>query len=864
MTTSKDLPQAPASENGAIDAALAETKLPVNGKSANGKSAQQLKGSEPPQGKPQLPEVEPKQDRAAWKDRLFGTTIRGRLLRAVLPTLLIPLAAVSGLAIRDIRITAQEAQLTQQKELALLLAEDFSAELIGTQKALEVLATTPTILDAARAGARKAQEDGLTLEADAILEERFATTKLLSPNQLLNDYLVRVAEVEGFAEVFFTDRNGFNVAYSNPTSDFVQDDEGWWQEGKAQGQFLDSPEFDESTGSVNVDLVQAIADPNSGAFLGTIKAGLPINKFAVVEALGAIAEEVGLTGTEAVQVVDVNAGVVISTIRPEGAVETQETIGGEQLVELVRLMLTEIRDPNFEVQQVIDDVRDRFPVKNFKLQPFFDVSGERELVAEFALGDKEYAISAVPQTDWVSVASIDLREFQSAGDVLLFQVGALATVLAAAAIGLTFLFARQFARPVDNLTAAAQKVAEGDLEVRALELGTTETQTLARSFNAQVAQVKSLLAQQEAAAQTQLALQADVTRQAEETAEQQRLAAEEQQKQKETLQMQLLQLLTDVEGAAEGDLTVRAELSAEEIGTVADFFNAIIESLRGIVVQVKDSATQVSTSLNVNENAINQLAEETLAQAADISTTLNSVEQMALSIQDVADSAQQAADVAQTASSTALQGGAAMDKTVNSIVSLRSTVAETAKKVKRLGESSQQISQVVSLINEIALKTNLLAVNASIEAARAGEEGRGFAVVAEEVGALADQSAAATKDIERVVANIQAETNEVVEAMEVGTSEVVESTRLVEETKQNLENILAVSSSIDELLQSISTATVSQTQTSQEVTELMQQLTATSERASDSSRQVAGSLQDTVEIAQKLQDSVGQFKVGDS
>ncbi|MEM6445647.1 MAG: HAMP domain-containing methyl-accepting chemotaxis protein, partial [Cyanobacteria bacterium P01_D01_bin.123] len=441
---------------------------------------------------------------------------------------------------------------------------------------------------------------------------------------------------------------------------------------------------------------------------------------------------------------------------------------------------------------------------------------------------------------------------------------ALATVLAAAAIGLTFLFARQFARPVDNLTAAAQKVAEGDLEVRALEQGTTETQTLARSFNAQVAQVKSLLAQQEAAAQTQLALQADVTRQAEETAEQQRLAAEEQQKQKETLQMQLLQLLTDVEGAAEGDLTVRAELSAEEIGTVADFFNAIIESLRGIVVQVKDSATQVSTSLNVNENAINQLAEETLAQAADISTTLNSVEQMALSIQDVADSAQQAADVAQTASTTALQGGVAMDKTVNSIVSLRSTVAETAKKVKRLGESSQQISQVVSLINEIALKTNLLAVNASIEAARAGEEGRGFAVVAEEVGALADQSAAATKDIERVVANIQAETNEVVEAMEVGTSEVVESTRLVEETKQNLENILAVSSSIDELLQSISSATVSQTQTSQEVTELMQQLTATSERASDSSRQVAGSLQDTVAIAQKLQDSVGQFKVGDS
>jgi methyl-accepting chemotaxis protein len=189
-------------------------------------------------------------------------------------------------------------------------------------------------------------------------------------------------------------------------------------------------------------------------------------------------------------------------------------------------------------------------------------------------------------------------------------------------------------------------------------------------------------------------------------------------------------------------------------------------------------------------------------------------------------------------------------------------VAETAKKVKRLGESSQQISKVVSLINQIALQTNLLAINAGIEAARAGEEGQGFAVVAEEVGELAARSAAATKEIEQIVENIQQETADVVEAMELGTAQVVEGTHLVEDAKLSLSQILEVSRQIDTLVQSISSATVSQVQTSQAVTELMKEIALVSERTSDSTRHVSGSLQETVEIAAQLQASVSTFKVG--
>ncbi|MCC5606259.1 methyl-accepting chemotaxis protein [Nostoc sp. CHAB 5834] len=331
--------------------------------------------------------------------------------------------------------------------------------------------------------------------------------------------------------------------------------------------------------------------------------------------------------------------------------------------------------------------------------------------------------------------------------------------------------------------------------------------------------------------------------------------------QNEILQQQLLELLNNVEGAARGDLTVRADVTPGEIGTVADFFNSIVESLRDIVTQVKEAAIHVNTAIGSDEGAIRHLAEEALTQAAEINRTLDAVDQMTQSMKAVAENAEKAAFVANHAAHTATKSGHAMDLTVQNILSLRETVGETAKKVKRLGESSQQISRVVSLINQIAIQTNLLAINAGIEAARAGEEGQGFAVVAEEVGELAVRSAAATQEIEQIVENIQRETSEVVLAMEIGTTQVVEGTRIVEEAKQSLSEILDVSREIDSLVQSISTATASQVETSQSVSQLMKDIAAVSQRTSDSSRQVSESLQQTVEISHELQKTVEAFKV---
>jgi methyl-accepting chemotaxis protein PixJ len=194
-------------------------------------------------------------------------------------------------------------------------------------------------------------------------------------------------------------------------------------------------------------------------------------------------------------------------------------------------------------------------------------------------------------------------------------------------------------------------------------------------------------------------------------------------------------------------------------------------------------------------------------------------------------------------------------------MAIRQTVAETAKKVKRLGESSQKISKVVNLISSFADQTNLLALNASIEAAHAGEEGRGFAVVADEVRSLARQSAQATAEIETLVASIQSETNDVVAAMEAGTEQVVTGTKLVDETRKSLNQITVASVQITELVEAIAKAAVEQSQTSQTVTQTMTQVAAISDKTSQEAAMVSDSFKQLLTVAQSLEESVRQFKV---
>lgn len=347
----------------------------------------------------------------------------------------------------------------------------------------------------------------------------------------------------------------------------------------------------------------------------------------------------------------------------------------------------------------------------------------------------------------------------------------------------------------------------------------------------------------------------------EKSAEEQRQEKEQQRREKEQLETAIYTLIDEIANATEGDLTVRANLDSLELSTVADLFNAIISNLQDIAIEARQSTSQVGSSLKQNEEAILALAEQAIAEASETRDTLISVEQMSHSIQAVAENTSQAEKIVDDTYNTIINSTENMDLTVDSILQLRSTVGETAKKMKRLGESSQKISQVVSFIEEIALKTNVLAINASVEAGRAGEYGQGFTIVAEQVGALAEQSAAATKEIAQIVAAIQAETQEVNQAMESGTAQVVDSTQLVESTKQSLSLVLEKSREINQLMGSISQATVSQATTSENITNLMQKIARLSETTSKSSKEVASSIVATAQVAEKLELAVAKFKV---
>jgi methyl-accepting chemotaxis protein PixJ len=396
---------------------------------------------------------------------------------------------------------------------------------------------------------------------------------------------------------------------------------------------------------------------------------------------------------------------------------------------------------------------------------------------------------------------------------------------------------RSISRPIGRLTEFADRIASGQSGVRLQEdLRQDEIGVLTHNLN-------------------QMAQQIDVNLDARQQ------EVEQQRQQREMLELGILNLVNEIEGATDGDLTVRASLDSMELSTVADLFNAVIDSLRDIAIEVKQGTGQVTTSLGSNERDIRQLSEQAITEAAEIRGTFNSVEQMTDSIQTVATNANQASTIAKEAYVVAQEGTDAMAQTVDSILSLRTTVGESAKKMKRLGESSQKISQVVTLIEEIALKTNLLAINASVEASRAGEQGRGFTVVAEQVGALAEQSAVATREIAQIVAAIQAETQDVAQVMELGTAQVVDGTRLVEATKQKLNQMLQKSQEIDILMSSISTATISQAETAKVVTQLIQQVTVSSEERSTFSSQMAASMQSTSQVAKQLEEKVAQFQV---
>ncbi|AFZ17757.1 GAF domain-containing protein [Allocoleopsis franciscana] len=337
-------------------------------------------------------------------------------------------------------------------------------------------------------------------------------------------------------------------------------------------------------------------------------------------------------------------------------------------------------------------------------------------------------------------------------------------------------------------------------------------------------------------------------------------AAQREKADKEALQHEVLQLLSAVRPALEGNLTVRAPVTESEVGTVADAYNNTLQSLRAIVQQVQDSSRKVAQTSQESDVALTSLTEQAQKQFQALEQALDQIQTMVEFTQGVGNSAQQVEASVQQANQIVRTGDEAMNRTVDGILAIRETVAETSKRIKRLSESSQKVSRVVNLISNFTTQTQLLALNASIEATRAGEYGRGFVVVADEVRTLARQSAEAATEIEQLVQEIQKGTAEVSTVMETGIQQVAQGTNLVTDARQNLNAIIEATSRISQLVDGITNATQLQTQEFQSVTKTMTEVATIANKTSEDSKDISSSFKELLTMAQNLQRHADQFK----
>jgi twitching motility protein PilJ len=323
----------------------------------------------------------------------------------------------------------------------------------------------------------------------------------------------------------------------------------------------------------------------------------------------------------------------------------------------------------------------------------------------------------------------------------------------------------------------------------------------------------------------------------------------------------IMRLLDEMGTLAEGDLTIKATVTEDITGAIADAMNSAVDEMRNLVTTINETAVRVSAAAQETQATAMHLADAAEQQAQQITSATSAINQIATSMDTVSKDSAESADVAQRSVQIASRGAEVVRETIQGMDSIRDQIQETSKRIKRLGESSQEIGSIVELINDIAEQTNILALNAAIQAASAGEAGRGFAVVADEVQRLAERSASATKRIETLVQTIQSDTNEAVSSMEQTTAEVVAGARLAEDAGTALGDIERVSNDLSALIQNISAAARQQSAAATDTSATMNVIQEITSQTSLGASQTAESIGNLAQLANDLRLSVANFKL---
>ncbi len=431
-------------------------------------------------------------------------------------------------------------------------------------------------------------------------------------------------------------------------------------------------------------------------------------------------------------------------------------------------------------------------------------------------------------TVWALLSEVDMDEVRQPLNRLLLTMLGIAALAMVIVVAVSFALSSNLTRQTDAITSMLGQIGIGIFDARAEVVSEDELGTVAMSLNAMCDNTLSLIQTRE---------------------------------ERDSIHHAVQKLKEEVAIIASGDLTRDAEVTDDLTGGISESINHMIFQLRTVISNINEAATQVSHSATAIQKTTDHLSTGAAHQANQIGETSNAIDEMAASIQQVSEHSEQSANVANTARENAVQGTKIVKNTIQGMDRIRDRVQDNAKRIKRLGESSQEVGEIVQLIGDIADRTSILALNASIQAAMAGDAGKGFAVVAEEVERLAERANQATKQIDSLIKAIQGETSEAITAMEECTREVVEGSKLASQAGEALDEIDTVSKELAELIQSISNATRQQARGAEALSKSMTEISGVTQRTASGTKQAAESVGSLASLADLLYESVSAFRL---
>ncbi|MGC8594375.1 MAG: methyl-accepting chemotaxis protein [Candidatus Kryptoniota bacterium] len=321
-------------------------------------------------------------------------------------------------------------------------------------------------------------------------------------------------------------------------------------------------------------------------------------------------------------------------------------------------------------------------------------------------------------------------------------------------------------------------------------------------------------------------------------------------------------LLEKMEKFAQGDLTVSLNSTGDDvIGRLYRGFEQAVTNVRSIIEQLYFTVQSIASSSAQISSSTEELAAGAQEQSSQASEVASAVEEMTRTIIDNARNATKTAEFSRINGTVAVEGGKVVEMTINKIKDIAAVVNKSAETVEHLGISSEEIGEIISVIDDVADQTNLLALNAAIEAARAGEQGRGFAVVADEVRKLAERTTQATKQITTMIKNIQAETSSAVLSMRQGSQEVNEGIKLADQAGESLKKIIDNATKAVDMINQIAAASEEQSATSEEISRSIEAISSVSAESASGIQQIAQAIDEMNRLTENLRNLTMKFKV---